>query len=119
MKNNLKNFLAFFIPIFFVNFLVLVLAWNPPTQSPPLDNVSEFLDTSNSTQLKEGVLSVGGVLEAEEIRLEPEDLPVPTCDEEFHGMIWLEKGETEEGDRLLHCLKTSSDEYEWNYLIGD
>ncbi len=53
------------IPVFFVNFLIYTLAWNPPTESAPTSNVPSFLSVSNQTQFKEGALGVGGVFQTD------------------------------------------------------
>ncbi len=57
--------LSILVPVFFVNFLIYTLAWNPPTESAPGSNAPTFLSVSNQTQFKEGALGIGGVFQTE------------------------------------------------------
>jgi hypothetical protein len=74
-KNFGGNFLFFKKIAYWLSFVAVSLilsfaiqifaAWNPPTNTPPSDNVSAPLDASINFQTKTGALGVGGVFETD------------------------------------------------------
>jgi uncharacterized protein (TIGR02145 family) len=118
--------LGILIPIFLVNFLVFLFAWIAPTDPPPGGNPSGFLNTGATAQFKEGALGIGGVLEALGLKLNPNDVSVPTCDASNRGVVWVKKGGTGVGDEVVTCVRDGNGDYRWKsefvvteYLCGD
>ncbi len=116
IKKKIKNYLVIFLPIFFVNFVVIILAWNTAGQPPPGGNVPIFLDDSDNVQFKLGALGVGGVLETTQIKFDTGEVEMPECTESIRGMIWVDDGDVAQSDRVMHCLKDSEDNYSWVYI---
>jgi hypothetical protein len=108
--------LGSFFPFFLLNFFVFVVGWDGPTQLPTGGNVSELLNVSSTTQLKSGALGIDGWLKAWSAKLTPGTSTQPTCDASTRGMMWLEKGDFENDDELVFCLKNASDAYAWEVV---
>jgi hypothetical protein len=116
LKKKVKNILGILIPVFFVNFLVFALAWTNPAQSPPGGNPAFPLTPGVVEQIKDGMLSIGGIFEAVGLHLDPGVETQPTCDETTRGMMWLEKGGTGVASEFVFCRKKANDEYGWEVV---
>jgi hypothetical protein len=95
-----------------------IFAWTGPTGEPPAENLSAPINSGSETQFKEGSLGVGGIFEALSLKLNPDGVTIPTCDDSVRGMIWAEKGEVGDGDQVLYCSKTSAETYEWTEVVS-
>ena len=116
LKKRIKYVLSILIPIFFVNFLVFTLAWTNPTQTPPDANPPFPLAVGLTEQFKDAALGVGGIVEVLGIHLKPGAQTQPECNESTRGMMWLDKGGSEEASNLVFCRKVLEGEYAWEVV---
>ncbi len=67
-----------------------VFAFTGPSASAPDGNVFAPLDTSSTTQYKEGQLTTEGIFEAPSVLLNPDEKGRPICSSANRGEIWRE-----------------------------
>jgi hypothetical protein len=118
-KEKIKKTIIFFsvlLPLIFVNFLMLVFAYSAPTEAPPGGNVSGFLNTSGTTQFKEGALVTSGVFEVLGLKLNPGLSVRPDCDSENEGLFWLELNDAGEADEPFFCQKDFENNFLWTQM---
>jgi uncharacterized protein (TIGR02145 family) len=112
-KKYLKTFLLIFLPIFFVNFLVIVFAQLPDPLVPPKELSETFLHIGSVTQFKEGALGVGGVFEALGVKISSGSTSQPTCNASTRSMMWVIEETGDNNDEVVFCLRAGDDSYDW------
>jgi hypothetical protein len=89
--------------IFTLVFVNIILSWVAPIESPPGDNPDIAFGS-------------GGVVEVLNLKLNPEAVEEPLCDESSRGMLWSRKGGEEEYDDIALCV-LDGEEYSWKSLV--